>query len=69
MKAEAATMNRRRLIAPGMTGIAIEPLCAELQAPGVTGMDLAAPAEWATCRAYGITPCRVQRAGSFRQPV
>lgn len=49
--------------------IPIDTLCAALQDMGVTGMDLVGPAEWDTCKRYGITPCMVQGAGSFAPAV
>lgn len=45
--------------------IAIEDLCREASAMGITGMDLVAPADWPVCFKYGITPCMVQGVGSF----
>lgn len=49
--------------------IGIEDLCKAMQAMGITGMDLAAPADWATCRKYGITPAIILGGGGGFQPV
>lgn len=32
---------------------------------GVTGMDLAGPDKWDTCKQYGITPCMILGGGTF----
>ena len=42
--------------------IPIDDLCRAAADLGVTGMDLVAPADWPTCRKYGITPAMVQGA-------
>lgn len=49
--------------------IAIEDLCKAMQQMGVTGMDLVAQEDWATCRKYGITPCMILGGGGGFQPV
>src|ERR1700743_3485959 len=46
--------------------IPIEDLCRSAAEMGVTGMDLVAPADWPVLRKYGITPCMVQGAGTFK---
>lgn len=46
--------------------IPIEEFCSALRDMGVTGMDLVAPADWETCKRYGITPALVAGAGSFQ---
>ena len=45
--------------------IPLESFCRQLQAMGVTGMDLAGPDEWDICRHYAITPCMILGAGTF----
>jgi len=46
--------------------IEIEDLCRIAAGLGITGMDLVAPADWPVLRKYGITPCMVQGAGTFK---
>ena len=45
--------------------IPIESFCRQLQAMGVTGMDLVDPKDWDMCNRYGITPCMILGAGTF----
>lgn len=46
--------------------IPLEDFCRQLQAIGVSGMDLASPEEWDTCKRYGLTPCMMLGAGTFQ---
>ncbi len=46
--------------------IPIDDLCRTAADLGITGMDLAAPADWPVLRKYGITPTMVQGAGTFK---
>jgi len=45
--------------------VPIESFCRQLQAMGVTGMDLVDPVDWDMCKHYGITPCMILGAGTF----
>ena len=45
--------------------IAIDDLCRQAAALGISGMDLVAPEDWPTLRKYGLTPAMVQGAGTF----
>jgi hydroxypyruvate isomerase len=45
--------------------IAIDDLCRQAAAMGISGMDLVAPEDWPTLRKYGLTPAMVQGAGTF----
>lgn len=46
--------------------IPIDDLCRTAADLGITGMDLVAPEDWPVLRKYGITPCMVQGAGTFK---
>lgn len=46
--------------------VPLDALCTFMRLHGITGVDLAAQAEWSTFRAHGIHPCLVHGPGGFQ---